>query len=73
VHRFGFVADEDHVEEAGSMDTFDAGHFDVGCGGGAGDPGDQRRRLRAAAEVFRESFNDLTGAEDAEVPVGQEA
>lgn len=63
---------QNYVEESGAVDAFNAGHFNVGCGAGAGDVGGEGWGLLAAIEVFREGFNDLAGMEDAEVPVGEQ-
>ena len=59
------------MEEAGPVDAFDARHFDVGGGAGAGDIGSERGRLRAASKVFGQSLDDLAGAQDAQMPIGQ--
>ena len=59
------------MEEAGTVDALDARHFDVGGGAGPRDIGGERRRQRATVEVFGQCFDDLAGAQDAEMPIWQ--
>ena len=55
------------------MDASDAGHFDVGCGGWAGDGGDGERAAGGdGGEGFGDGFDDLIAADDADVVVGKE-
>jgi hypothetical protein len=51
-NAFANIMDQKDVEEAWSVDTFNARHFNVGRGARAGDGGDQGGRMRATVEVF---------------------
>jgi NAD(P)-dependent dehydrogenase (short-subunit alcohol dehydrogenase family) len=42
------------------VNAFNARHFNVGCGAGAGDSGGESWRARTAVEVFWERLGDLT-------------
>src|SRR5579863_8303881 len=60
------------MQKARAVDALDARHFDVRGGAGSGNPGDERGRLRAECEVLRKSFYNLTCAQYAQMPVGQQ-
>src|SRR6185437_16250360 len=64
---------EDDGEAAGAVDAFDAGHFDVGGGGGAGYCGDWGTGGRFEfADGFRNGVDYLRGAHDAKVIIGNQ-
>ena len=70
--RLEIVADDDNAEEAGTVNAFDAGHFDVGSGAGAGDVGSKPRRFLEAREVFGQRLDDVRSVEDTKVEVRQQ-
>ena len=53
------VVNQNYVQEARAVHALDARHFNIRRGAGAGYPGGQHRRIRAAAEILRQRFHYL--------------
>src|ERR1019366_7424984 len=70
---FIIIAHQDDMQEARSMHSLDARHFNIGRGAWAGDIRRECRGFGTTIEILGQRFHYLAGAQDAEMPVRQQS